>query len=228
MASQFDESDFVDSDYQSAKSPYPATAAQMRTASSVLNRPPTREELETQVNEAHHKLGELRRAQEELERERASLEEARRRRIEFQTGRNEMLQNLTRGVGLLEESEFAARRDAEQMSKTLADLREALCKVQSIQDESWTQENWNVELTRALTTIENSRMEWNAARLKWPLLNGTPQAPVEAKASAQSVASLLEGHTFGQLCKLGLALTWPIVVIGLLALGLTFFFLLRQ
>jgi len=33
---------------------------------------------------------------------------------------------------LLEESEFALRRDAEQMAKTLLNLREALIKVQSI------------------------------------------------------------------------------------------------
>ena len=29
-----------------------------------------------------------------------------------------------------------------------------------------------MELTRALTTIENARMEWNSARLRFPLLAG--------------------------------------------------------
>jgi hypothetical protein len=227
MASQFDESDFVDSDYQSAKTPYPATSAQMRTTSGILNRPPTREELDNKVGEAQQKLAELKRAQEDLERERASLEEARRRRMEFQTGREEMLQNLTRGVGLLEEAEFAARRDAEQMAKTLNDLRSALANVQGIHDETWSQENWSIELTRALTTIENSRMEWNGARLKWPLLSGiTPAAKGEEKVDAANL--LFEGRSFGQLCKLGLALTWPIVLTGLVALGFAFFFLLRQ
>ena len=64
------------------------------------------------------KAGELKRIQEELERERAGLEETRRRQIEFQTGRDEMLRHLTRGVELLKESEFAARRDSEQMAKS--------------------------------------------------------------------------------------------------------------
>src|ERR1041385_1346923 len=146
MASEFDESDFVDRDFRAAqKSPFTASTA------GTAVRPPTREELDSRVTETQQRLVELKQAQEELERERASLEEARRRRTEFHTGREEMLQNLTRGVGFLEEAEFNARRDAEQMLRTLGELREALTKVQGIHEETWTQENYNVELTRALT-----------------------------------------------------------------------------
>ena len=71
------------------------------------------------VSEKQIKLAELKRAQEELERERAGLEELRRRQMEFQTGRAEMLQHLTRGIGLLEAAELAARRETEQMARTL-------------------------------------------------------------------------------------------------------------
>src|SRR6266404_267580 len=177
MASEFDETDFVDSDFQTArKSPLGGAS------SGPAGRPPTREELDSRVSETQQRLMELKRAQEELERERAALEEARRRRTELQTGREEMLQGLTRSVGFLEEAEFNARRDAEQMAKTLGELRAALTKVQSIHEETWTQENYNVELTRALTIIDNSRMEWNAARLKWPLVNGPPAPPEIGRA----------------------------------------------
>src|SRR3954464_2741057 len=123
MASQFDESDFVDGDFVSTKktlapagfapashTPAPSVAA---AATTSMNRPPSREEIESKVNETQARLAELKRAQELLERERAALEEARRRRIEFQNGREEMLQHLTRGVGILDEAEFNARRDAE-------------------------------------------------------------------------------------------------------------------
>src|SRR5436190_22617934 len=168
MASEFDESDFVDGDFQAAKkSPFAAPLA------GGPGRPPTREELDSRVTETQQRLMELKRAQEELERERATLEEARRRRTEFQTGREEMMQSLTRGVGLLEEAEFNSRRDAEQMARTLGELREQFAKIGSVNEESWTKENWHVELTRALTQIENARNEWNSARLKWALLNGT-------------------------------------------------------
>src|SRR5947208_1649202 len=221
MASEFDETDFVDGDFQSArKSPLAASTT------GGTGRPPTREELDSRVTETQQRLMELKRAQEELEHERAALEEARRRRSEFQTGREEVLQSLTRGVGFLEEAEFNARRDAEQMARTLGALRDALTKVQSIHEETWTQDNYNVEVTRALTIIDNGRMEWNAARLKWALLNG-PQTPEqEVSAAEKSAPPSLDSLGFLPLCKLGLALTWPLAFIALGALGVLVFILL--
>src|SRR5512142_1565423 len=168
MSSDYDATEFIDGDFQSQKSPFSTSPA----GAGQLQRAPTREEVDSRVAEAQRKLAELKREQEELERQRAALEETRRRQMEFQTGREEMIQNLTRGLGLLEEAEFSARRDAEQMAKTLADLRDALAKVQAIHEEGWTKDNFSAELTRALTTLENARMEWNAARLKLPVLSG--------------------------------------------------------
>ena|SRR6185369_860551 len=224
MASEFDESDFVDGDFQAArKSPFAAPQT------GAGGRPPTREELDSRVTETQQRLMELKRAQEELERERATLEEARRRRSEFQTGREEMLQNLTRGVGLLEEAEFSARRDAEQMAKTLGELRDALTKVQSIREETWTQENYKVEVTRALTIIDNSRMEWNASRLKWPLLAGPPQTTEPEGSTAERTAPpSLDSLGFLQLCRMGLALTWPLAIVALAGLGVFIFILLGR
>ena len=51
-------------------------------------------------------------------------------------------------------------------------LSVAYGKVEAIHEETWTAENSDVELTRALTAVENARMEWNSARLKFPLLSG--------------------------------------------------------
>jgi hypothetical protein len=130
-----------------------------------------------------------------------------------------MIHNLTRGLGLLEEAEFNTRRDAEQMVKTIGDFRDALSKVQAIHDETWTKENFSIELTRALTTIENARMEWNAARLKVPVLSGSaPEKPQTQTAPAPAASSLADA-SFVQLCKFGLAMTWPLVLVALAALG---------
>src|SRR5579864_3300539 len=173
MSSDYDATEFIDVDLEGRPSTHSAAAA----GALQLPRAPTREEVDSRVAETQQKLAELRRTQEELERERAALEETRRRQLEFQTGRQEIVQSLTRGVGLLEEAEFSARRDAEQMAKSLAGLREALDKVQSVHEETWNQENFGVELTRALTAVENARMEWNAARLKFPVLSAPAAAP---------------------------------------------------
>ncbi len=216
MPSEFDGTEFVDSDLQAARKSSYGSASPF----AVTGRAPSREEVDFRVSETQQKLAELKRAQEELERERAGLEETRRRQMEFQTGRQEMVQNLTRGLGLLEEAEFNARRDAEQMSKSLVDLREALSKVHTIDEQAWTKENFNVELTRSLTIIENARMEWNTARLKFPVLSNAPkeEEATSARIKASAPAPLAAG-SFGELCRLGLALTWPLAAICLLALG---------
>ena len=214
--SDYDPTDFVDNDFQERK--MPATVA---AGGGFSQRAPTREEVDSRVVEAQQKLVELKRAQEDLERERATLEETRRRQMEFQNGRQELIESLTRGLGLLEEAEFNARRDAEQMAKALADLRDALSKMQAIHETTWTKDNFNVELTRALTTIENARMEWNSARLKFPLLAGgrTPGDEGGGPETASAQAAPCGSRSFGQWCKLGLALTWPVALAVLLAVG---------
>jgi hypothetical protein len=142
--------------------------------------------------------------------------------MELHTGREEMVQHLTRGVGLLEASEFNARRDAEQMARVLAEFREALKKLESIHEESWTQENFSAELTRALTILENARMEWNAARLKLPVLSGEgAKLPAASNEKSIHASHSLASHSFLQLCRIGFAFTWPLLlafggVIGLL------------
>jgi hypothetical protein len=223
MAAEYDTTEFVDTDFQTQKSPFGTTAP----AGDPL-RAPTREELDRKVVEAQQKLAELKRAQEGLERERAALEELRRRQTEFQTGRQEMVHSLTRGLGLLEEAEFNARRDAEQMVKTVADFRNALEKIQAIHEETWNKENFSVELTRALTTIENARMEWNAARLKFPVLSGEAGEKLETDSAPAPAVSPLAHASFGELCKWGLAMTWPLVLVALLALGVLVAILLRH
>lgn len=213
MASEYDPSEFVDADFQSARRTTTAAATAAAPGDSV--RAPTREEVEARVGDMHSKLEELRRAQQELERERADLEETRRRQTEFTKGRQEMEQHLTRGIGLLEEAEFAARRDAEQMAKELVDLREALAKMQAVQQESWTKDNFNTELTRALTAVENARMEWNSARLKFAVLNQeTSQPETTAPAPENFAPELLRERSYAELCKMGLALTWPVALVG--------------
>ena len=218
MASEYDPSEFVDSEFQSAQRTGATLAAPAANVFATdAGRAPTRAEVEARVGDMHNKLAELRRAQEELERERADLEETRRRQSEFTKGRQEMEQHLTRGIGLLEESEFSARREVEQMAKSLVDLREALVKVQSVHEETWTRDNFNTELTRALTSIENARMEWSTARLKYPVLNGDTSSAASAESASPGnsfAENVLRERSYSELCKLGLALTWPVAAVG--------------
>lgn len=218
MSLERDPSDFIDGDYQTSR----------QAGALGGGRPPSRDEVENKVTDLQSEVVRLRKLQEQLERERAALEETRRRQTEWQTGRAEIIQNLTRGVALLEEAEFSRRQEAEQMAKALAGLKDVMGKVQAINEESWTQENFQVELTRALTAIENARMEYNSARLKFPLLsNPAPAAAAENGngSPAEPPAPQWSELDFISLCRLGLAFTWPIALTGM---GILLVLLLRS
>lgn len=199
-----DGTDFVDTDFTSPRAPSPGPRA------------PTREELDAQLTGTQQQLAKLREAQEQLERTRAAVEEMRRRHAEFTAGRTETLQALTLGIGLLEKAEQDARRDAEQMARTLEGLRSSLEQVERLNEQAWTSDTWEQELTRALAVIKNARLEFQSASQKWPLLDG--RSPVNASASGSAEASHWPQLPLGQLWRLGLALTWPLVL-GALALA---------
>jgi len=201
----FEGTDFVDTDYSGPRtSPPPGRA-------------PTREELDAQLTGAQQQLAKLREAQEQLERTRAAVEETRRRHANFTAGRGETLQSLTRGIGLLEKAEQDARRDTEQLARTLEGLRAALGEVERLNEQLWTSETWEQELTRALTTIENARLEYQSASRKWLVLEGKT-AGHTATPSGSSAAPW-NSLPLGQLFRLGLALTWPVVLAMILLAG---------
>jgi hypothetical protein len=217
----YDDTEFVDRDFPPSHSP----AASGRASSSGSGRAPSREDLDAQVTATQQQLAKLREAQEQLERAKSELEEMRRRRAEFQTGRAELQDVLTRGIGLLEKSEFDARRDAEQMGRSLDGLRTALNQVEGLHEEAWTDATWGQELSRALTVIENARMELNSARLKWPIIDSNPPAP--SNPSAHSATALID-LPLSRLLRLGLALTWPLLVVGAAAVTVLAIALLRR
>jgi hypothetical protein len=210
-----DSTEFIDTDLLDAQKSGFGSISDVPTGS--MNRPPSREEIEALVSQKQLQLAELKRAQETLERERAGLEELRRRQAEFAAGKDEMLVHLTRGIGLLEEQESKLRREAESMARTLEAFREAIMKVRCLNDAAWSQDGFNAELTSALTTLENARMEWNSARLKFPVLSGE----VAETGPEQQRAQLLSTNaSMGELCKIGFAMTWPLALIGFAIIGL--------
>lgn len=186
-------------------------------ATQANSKPRTREraELELQVVGLQNRITELTSELSNVEHERIQVEESRRRLAEFEMGRGELLSELTRSLGLLGESEQSSRREAEQLSRSIGDLREALGKVESLVDIDSRRDEWKLELTRGLTTLENARMELNSARIKWPLIHN-PESPAAASpADVPLMANPLVPQSFGQLCVIGLAVTWPLLLLGL-------------
>jgi len=62
-------------------------------------------------------------------------------------------------------------------------------------------------------------MEWNAARLKFPVLSGQAKAAWKPRLPRARRNIVPADCSFVQLCRIGLALTWPVVLAVLVALG---------
>ncbi len=219
---RYDGTDFVDAD---DPPPAPTPSPGGPSGFQGHGHAPTREELDSKLTTTQQELEKIRERREQLERARAALEESRRRRAEFHAGRDEMKQHLIRGIGVLEKTEFELRRDAQQMIKSLQGLKEALETVNGLNETQWTEENWDQELSRSLTVLENARHEWNSARLSWPLLDGKSPAGHGGSSSQSENLSGLATLPLRQLCKIGLALTWPVAAVALIA-AITFLIVL--
>ncbi len=173
--------------------------------------------------EVDQELVALRQRQKELEDQKNQLEEAERRRTEYHNGRKEMEENLIRGIGILDEELIQARRQLTLIEKTLSSFSESLAKVQRLNHESWSTESYATELTRALTTLENARMEWNSARVKLPSLDPLKQDTASAQGnlkglSASSLLQALESSSWSRIFRLGLLIHWPILAVALFTL----------
>jgi hypothetical protein len=90
--------------------------------------------------------------------------------------------------------------------------------VKGLQDDQWTEDNWDQELSRSLTVLENARNEWNSARLSWPLLDGKGTGHKPGSIETDGLAAL-GSLPLRQLCKIGLALTWPVAAVALIAVA---------
>lgn len=224
MASENDESDFVDSDFVESRgnSALVSSVGDVETGLSD-------EELLEQASLAQQRLSQLQQEQNQVQQNLAELEESKRRRYECGVGREEALRDLTRGIAILHKTEFDARAEAEQMARTLEGLESALAQVEAIDEKMWKSKDWNVLLSRDSAAVENARMEWNTARLKWPVLNSSNLLNDEDEAAeSKPVKPFTEAQSFADMCRLGFALTWPVAVAVLVIGGLIVYALMRR
>jgi len=188
---------------------------------AILDTPTVTEEVDTKLDVAREQLTALRRQQEELERQKSDLEELRRKQDEYARGKAEMIDNLTRSLATMEREQIQAQRVAELCDSTTDAFRDYLEQLQSINDTEWSSENVRTELSRALGVIENSRLEYNRARIKLDCLNpnaGQPTVPVETKPEGINWTDLTRYALLGAAASSPLILAGTIWVILLLAI----------
>ena len=89
-----------------------------------------------------------------------------------------MIENLTRALATMEREQIQAQRLAELCDTTTDAFRDYLEQLQAINDADWSNDTVRTELSRALAVIENSRLEYNRARIKLDCLNPSAGQPV--------------------------------------------------
>ena len=176
-----------------------------------------KQDMDEQVVTAMQELERLRARQENLEKEKRELEEIRRKQEEYERGKREMVERFNQSLLTLEKDELQATRLAELLGATRARFKTLLADVQSLNDELWSEDQFRDELNKAITVIEDARMEYNKSMSRIDTLTGpakpggVPHQPVIFEEGR--FGSEQPDKSFGHWVKIGFAVSLPLIVV---------------
>src|SRR6058998_2648804 len=179
------------------------------------------ENLDSQVQKAQDQLLQLKRQQEQIEKQKRELEELSRRQEELEHGRAEMTDKLTRALVVLEREAYSEQNRLEQIRSARESFAQHLELIEAIDPRSWNPADLHKELSRALSTVDDARTEYSEqrSRLQATGQNASDTSLPDISSDAYESNS---GRTFFQWLQIGLALTLPLIIFGVVAL--LFFF----
>jgi chromosome segregation ATPase len=178
---------------------------------------PSAEHLDDQVQKAQEQLLQLKRQQEQIEKQKRELEELSRRQDELEHGRAEMTDKLTRALVVLEREAYNAQSRLEQIRVARESFAQHLELVEAIDPRNWNPSDLHKELSRALSTVDDARTEYNEhrSRLQAGGSNGDQSLP----DTAPGVYENSDGRSFSEWLQIGLALTLPLIIFGAIAIA---------
>jgi len=156
----------------------------------------------------------LRQRQEEIEREKRDTDDLRRKTEEYERGKRDMIERFGQSLVTLERDEL----QAEKLSELLASIRKRfkmmMAELQELSEESWPEDAYRDELTRALSILENARQEYNKSMSRLDAIQGEKGAPAEhAPVTFEDRPAFHEtDHSFGYWIKIGLAVSLPLIL----------------
>lgn len=183
------------------------------------------EHLDSQVQRAQEQLLQLKRQQDQIEKQKRELEELSRRQEELDRGRTEMSDKLTRSLVILEREAYDWQKKLEQIRATRESFEQHLALLESIDPKSWNPTDLHKELSRALSTVDDARAEYSQQRSR--LTASTEEGGEVALPEAAPEVALGNANGFLQWMQIGFALTLPLIIFGLIALVLFFWFAAR-
>jgi DNA repair exonuclease SbcCD ATPase subunit len=177
------------------------------------------EHLDSQVQKAQEQLLQLKRQQEQIEKQKRELEELSRRQDELENGRMEMSDKLTRALVVLEREAYSEQSRLEQIRTARESFSQHLELIEAIDPRSWNPSDLHKELSRALSTVDDARTEYNEQRSRLHAA-GTTTGDASLADAAPNAYETNDGRSFFQWFQIGIALTLPLIVFGAIALAL--------
>jgi len=178
----------------------------------------TPELLDSQVQKAQEQLLQLRRQQEQIEKQKRELEELSRRQEELERGRAEMTDKLTRSLVVLEREAYETQKKLEQLRATRESFGQHLEILEGIDPKGWNPTDLHRELSRALSTVDDARAEFSQQRSRLQAIATQDAEDVPLPEAGPEVVRGGSERSFGQWVLIGLALSLPLIMVGLMSL----------
>ncbi|HEU0207799.1 MAG TPA: hypothetical protein VFQ78_02370 [Candidatus Udaeobacter sp.] len=182
---------------------------------------PSIEHLDSQVHKAQEQLLHLKREQEQIEKQKRELEELSRRQEELEHGRGEMSDKLTRALVVLEREAYSAQSRLEQIRAARESFSQHLELIEAIDPRNWNPSDLHKELSRALSTVDDARTEYNEHRSRLQAAGGSDGQSSLPDTSA-GVYENNDRRSFSEWLQIGLALSLPLIIFGAVAVALFF------
>ena len=179
------------------------------------------EHLDSQVQKAQEQLLQLKRQQEQIEKQKRELEELSRRQDELEHGRGEMSDKLTRALVVLEREAYNAQSRLEQIRVARESFAQHLELVEAIDPRNWNPSDLHKELSRALSTVDDARTEYNEHRSRLQA-GGGGNGEQSLPDTMPGVNENSDSRSFSGWLQIGLALTLPLILFGVIAIALLF------
>lgn len=182
---------------------------------------PAGEHLDSQVQKAQEQLLQLKRQQEQIEKQKRELEELSRRQEELDRGRAEMTDKLTRSLVVLEREAYNAQKRLEQIRATRENFGQHLELIEAIDPKSWNPADLHKELSRALSTVDDARTEYAEQRSRLQAV-GDGGGETSLADVVPDTYEIEGRRSFSQWLQIGIALTLPLIIFGVIALAIFF------
>jgi hypothetical protein len=158
---------------------------------------------------------ELRRQQEQLEKERQELEELRKRQEDFENGKAEMLEELTKMVTSIEQEEFELTKRTSLLGSFRELYRDYVRQLNDIRESEWSGNDIKAQLAKASTVVDAARDEVNKGRAQLSLEKEGPMK-LSTDFAAGTPIFARQPFDFQLEFQRGLARSLPVILAGLI------------